>query len=66
MTPLVHVAFPEGNPVVGDFSQAYLWLREGLSISMSDSHSDYFVKRKVAMLAVASCRVRCRVAEGVR
>lgn len=52
MAPLVHVAFPEGNPVVGDFSQAFLWLREGLSISMSDSHSDYFVKRKVAMLAV--------------
>lgn len=52
MQPLIHVAFPEGNPVVGDFSQAFLWLREGLSISMSDSHSDYFVKRKVAMLAV--------------
>jgi HK97 family phage major capsid protein len=52
LNPIVHVAFPEGNPVVGDFSQALLWLREGLSISMSDSHSDYFVKRKVAMLAV--------------
>lgn len=52
LVPLVHIAFPEGNPVIGDFTQAILWLREGLALSMSDSHSDYFVKRKVAVLAV--------------
>jgi HK97 family phage major capsid protein len=51
LRPIVQVAFPEGNPVVGDFKQLILWLREGVVMSMSDSHSDFFTKRKVAVMA---------------
>lgn len=48
---VVHAAFGQGTPLVGDASQAALWVREGLSISTSDSHDDFFVRRQVAVLA---------------
>lgn len=47
---IVHAAFTSGSPLVGRGADATLWVREGLSVSMSDSHSDYFIKRNVAVL----------------
>ena len=48
---IVHTAFTSGTPLVGVGSEAVLWVRSGVEVSMSDSHSDYFIKRQVAMLA---------------
>ena len=44
-------AFSSGTGVVGDYRQATLWLREVAQILASDSHSDFFVKNLVAILA---------------
>lgn len=51
LKPVVHVSFPQGNPVVGDFKKAKLWIHTDVAISFSDSHSDFFLKRLVAALA---------------
>lgn len=51
LTPVVTTLATEGNPLVGDFSNATLWIRSGLQLSASDSHSDYFLKGLVAILA---------------
>lgn len=48
---VVHTAFTSGTPMVGKGSEATLWIREGVSVSASDSHSTYFIDRKVALLA---------------
>jgi len=48
---IVHTAFTSGTPLVGVGSEAVLWVRSGVEVAMSDSHSDYFIKRQVAMLA---------------
>lgn len=56
---IVHAAFTSGEPLVGVGREATLWVREGVSLSASDSHSDYFTRRQVALLAVM------RVAFGV-
>lgn len=48
---IVHAAFTSGSPLVGRGSEATLFVREGLSVAASDSHSDYFIKRQVALLA---------------
>lgn len=48
---IVHTAFTSGTPLVGVGNEAVLWVRSGVEVSMSDSHSDYFIKRQVAMLA---------------
>ena len=41
-----------GQPLVGDFrGGARLWIREGVGLSASDSHSTFFTERKVALLA---------------
>lgn len=56
---IVHAAFTSGTPLVGVGREATLWVREGISVSASDSHSDYFTKRQVALLATT------RVAFGV-
>ena len=48
---IVHAAFTLGTPMVGKGSEATLFVREGVSVSASDSHSTYFVDRKVALLA---------------
>lgn len=48
---IVHAAFTSGSPLVGRGSEATLFIREGLSVSASDSHSTYFTERKVALLA---------------
>lgn len=44
-------AVPEGTGLVGDFRQAVLWDREQAAISATDSHSDFFVRNLVAILA---------------
>lgn len=51
LKPIVHVAFPQGNPLVGDYKKAKLWVHTDVAISFSDSHSDFFLKRLVAALA---------------
>lgn len=44
-------AFADNTGIVGDFTQAVLWLREGAQILASDSHSDFFIKNLVVVLA---------------
>lgn len=44
-------AVTENTGLVGDFRQATLWLREGVQVLASDSHSDFFVRNLVAILA---------------
>lgn len=41
----------EGTGLVGYWPDATLWVREGVNVRLSDSHSDYFTKRQVAILA---------------
>lgn len=41
----------EGTALVGYWKDATLWMREGVSLRVSDSHSDYFTKRQVAIVA---------------
>ena len=40
-----------GTAVVGDFSKAVLWDREDTTVTFSDSHTDFFVRNLVAVLA---------------
>lgn len=42
---------PSGTALVGDFSQAVLWVRSGVAVSSTDSHSDWFLKGLVALKA---------------
>lgn len=52
LTPVVSTAFSQGTAVVFDPSVMSLFYHtSGLTVSMSDSHSTYFVERKIAMLA---------------
>ena len=44
-------AVPSGVGYVGDFSVCVLWDREQATIQVSDSHSDFFVRNLVAILA---------------
>ncbi len=44
-------ALTEGQALLGDFRKAVLWDREQASISVSDSHSDFFIRNMVAILA---------------
>jgi len=52
-------AIPQGTAYVGDWRKAILWDREQSSITMTDSHSDFFIRNLVAILA------ELRVAFGV-
>lgn len=47
----VSASFPDNTGIVADFRQATLWLREGATVLATDSHSDFFVKNLVAVLA---------------
>lgn len=49
MLPVVTNLAASGTAWVGDYSQAYLWVREGIQLAMSDSYSDFFLKGLVAM-----------------
>lgn len=44
-------AVPQGTGITGDFKQCVLWDREQASVSMSDSHANFFVQNLVAILA---------------
>lgn len=44
-------AVPAGTGLVGDFRSCVLWDRESASIQVSDSHSDFFTRNMVAILA---------------
>jgi HK97 family phage major capsid protein len=44
------VTAPEGEPIVGDWSQAILYVREDVNILASDSHSDFFVRNMIVIL----------------
>jgi HK97 family phage major capsid protein len=48
---VVSEAIPENTLLVGDFSQAVLWDREGVSVMVSDQHSDFFTRNLLAILA---------------
>lgn len=41
----------EGYGMLGDFSKAVLWDREQTTVTMTDSHADFFVRNLVAVLA---------------
>ncbi|HMM41895.1 MAG TPA: phage major capsid protein, partial [Thermomicrobiales bacterium] len=51
--PMVaNVAFTDGTPLAGAYRRgASLWIREGVSMSMTDAHSDWFIRGIVALLA---------------
>jgi hypothetical protein len=40
-----------GTGLLGDFTKAVLWDREQTTVTMTDSHSDFFVRNLVAILA---------------
>jgi hypothetical protein len=42
---------PAGMSVMGIWREFAVWMHEGISIALSDSHADYFVKNLVAILA---------------
>jgi HK97 family phage major capsid protein len=44
-------AIPAGRGLVGDFSKAVLWDREQTTVTMTDSHADFFIRNLVAVLA---------------
>jgi HK97 family phage major capsid protein len=41
----------QGTGLLGDFRKAVMWDREEASIQVSDSHSDFFIRNMVAILA---------------
>jgi HK97 family phage major capsid protein len=47
----VTAAVTAGTGIVGAWYWATLWLREGVQILASDSHSDFFIKNLIAILA---------------
>lgn len=44
-------AIPAGRGLLGDFSKAVLWDREQTTVTMTDSHADFFIRNMVAILA---------------
>jgi HK97 family phage major capsid protein len=51
LRPVVSAAFTAGLPIVGDWTQIVMWLREGTQVLASDSHMDFFIRNLVAILA---------------
>ena len=41
----------EGTGLLGDFRKAVLWDKESITLSVSDSHEDFFIRNMVAILA---------------
>jgi len=41
----------EGTGLMGDFSKAVIWDREQTTVTMTDSHADFFIRNLVAVLA---------------
>lgn len=50
----------EGTGWVGDFRQLVLWDRQQAAIQVSDSHSDFFIRNLVAILAEMRAAFGCR------
>ena len=48
---VVSEAIAANTALVGDFRQAVLWEREGITLSITDSHADFFVRNLLAILA---------------
>lgn len=48
---VVSDAMTENTALVGDFRQAVLWEREGVSLMVSDQHADFFTRNLLAILA---------------
>lgn len=44
-------AIAQGTGLIGDFRKAVIWDREQASISVTDSHADFFIRNLVAILA---------------
>lgn len=44
-------AVPAGTGYVGDWTKAVLWDREQASLTVTDSHADFFIRNLVAILA---------------
>ncbi|AEL19934.1 major capsid protein [Mycobacterium phage Tapioca] len=41
----------QGTGLLGDFGKAVIWDREDTTVTMSDSHADFFVRNLIAILA---------------
>jgi HK97 family phage major capsid protein len=52
---VVSEAMTQNTALVGDFRQAILWEREGVSVMVSDQHSDFFTRNLLAILAECRC-----------
>lgn len=48
---VVTEAQTQNTALVGDFRQAILWEREGVSVMVSDQHADFFTRNLLAILA---------------
>ncbi|WP_448417726.1 phage major capsid protein [Mycolicibacterium sp. XJ1819] len=46
---------PDTHILVGDFAKAVLWDREQTTVTMTDSHADFFTRNLVAILAEERC-----------
>ena len=51
MTPVSHPAIAEGSPIVCDIRGCEAYVREDITLSVTDSHEDHFVKGIVDFLA---------------
>lgn len=40
-----------GTAIVGKWDEAILWIREGVTLSATDAHADFFIRNMVAVLA---------------
>ena len=48
---VLDVTMTVGTALVADFTQAILYVRDGVSVIATDSHSDFFVRNLIAVLA---------------
>lgn len=51
ISPVITTLATQGTSLFGDFTQAVLWVRSGVVISATNSHSDWFTKGLVAVKA---------------
>jgi hypothetical protein len=51
LTPVQAIGATSGTPIVGDFRFAQLWMRDGVSVAVSDSNSDWFIRNILTMKA---------------
>lgn len=51
LPPVIHPDAPLGSPMVADFSEAVFWLREGMTVNMTDSDGDDFRHNRLTIRA---------------